>query len=57
VLELIARRSGFSRRDMHPTRFSRGDLRRGLVAAAFDDVGVRSTMTRLALTAWAKAPI
>jgi SAM-dependent methyltransferase len=56
VLELIARRSGFSRRDIHPTRFSRGTLARGLTGAGFDDVRVRSTRTRLALTAWAKAP-
>src|SRR4029079_8537204 len=33
VLELIARRSGFSRRHIHPTRFSTGSLRRGLRAA------------------------
>ena len=56
VLELIARRSGFSRRDIHPTRFSRATLARGLVAAGFDDVRVRSTRTRFALTAWARAP-
>ncbi len=56
VLELIARRSGFSRRDIHPTRFSRRSLARGLVAAAFEEVGVTVTPTRLALTAWAKAP-
>src|SRR5688572_25702609 len=36
VLELIARRSGFSRRHIHPTRFSRGSLSRGLRSAGFD---------------------
>ena len=56
VLELVARRSGFSRRDLHPTRFSRGALARGLRAAGFDDVAVKSTPTRLALTSWARAP-
>lgn len=56
VLELVARRSGFSRRDIHPTRFSRGTLRRGLEAAGFDEVATRPTLTRLALTAWARAP-
>ncbi|MBA3393301.1 MAG: class I SAM-dependent methyltransferase [Deltaproteobacteria bacterium] len=56
VLELIARKSGFSRRQLHPTRFSRGSLRRGLLGAGFEDVAVRSTPTRLALTAWARAP-
>lgn len=56
VLEVIARRSGFSRRDLHPTRFSRGALARGLAAAGFEQVTVKPTPTRLALTAWARAP-
>ncbi len=56
VLEVIARRSGFSRRDIHPTRFSKRSLERGLVAAGFDDVHAAITPTRLALTAWATAP-
>jgi SAM-dependent methyltransferase len=56
ILELVARRSGFSRRDIHPTRFSRGSLARGLRAAGFDYVDVQPTRTRLALTAWAQAP-
>lgn len=56
VLELIARRSGFSRRDMHPTRFSRRSLARGLDGAGFEQVEVRVSPTRLALTAWARAP-
>ena len=56
VLELVARRSGFSRRELHPTRFSRGALRRGLRAAGFEDVEVRATPTRLALMSWCRAP-
>ncbi|HLL25369.1 MAG TPA: hypothetical protein VK427_24705, partial [Kofleriaceae bacterium] len=56
VLEVIARRDGFSRRQLHPTRFSKRSLRRGLVAAGFESVDVRPTATRLALTAWARAP-
>jgi SAM-dependent methyltransferase len=56
VLELIARRSGFSRRHIHPTRFSRSSLARGLRAAGFGDVTTRATPTRLALTAWAQTP-
>jgi len=56
VLELIARRSGFSRRELHPTRFSRRSLARGLVSAGFDQVEVRVAPSRLALTAWARAP-
>lgn len=55
-LELVARRSGFSRKHIHPTRFSRASLERGLVATGFDSVRVRATPTRLALTAWARAP-
>ncbi len=56
VLELVARRSGFSRRDIHPTRFSRGALARGLRAAGFEQVEVKPTPTRLALTSWSRAP-
>jgi SAM-dependent methyltransferase len=56
VLELVARRAGFSRRDIHPTRFSRRSLARGLGAAGFEQVEVRTTPTRLALTAWSRAP-
>lgn len=56
VLELVARRSGFSRRELHPTRFSRRSLARGLRAVGFDDVAVTVMSSRLALTAWARAP-
>ena len=56
VLELVARKDGFTRRDLHPTRFSRRSLERGLIAAGFRDVDVRVTPTRLAITAWAVAP-
>jgi SAM-dependent methyltransferase len=57
VLELIARRSGFSRRDLHPTRFSRRSLARGLACAGFEQVEVRVAPSRLALTAWARTPL
>ena len=56
VLELVARRSGFTRRHMHPTRFSRRSLARGLSAAGFEAVATQVTPTRLAITAWATAP-
>jgi SAM-dependent methyltransferase len=56
VLELVARRAGFSRKAIHPTRFSRSSLARGLAGAGFVDVEVAPTPTRLALTAWARAP-
>ena len=54
VLELVARRSGFSRRDIHPTRFSRRSLARGLASVGFADVDARVTPTRLAITARAR---
>lgn len=56
VLELVARRDGFSRRELHPTRFSKRSLARGLEAAGFVDVRTRVTPTRFAITAWATAP-
>jgi 2-polyprenyl-3-methyl-5-hydroxy-6-metoxy-1,4-benzoquinol methylase len=56
VLELVARRAGFSRREIHPTRFSRGALTRGLRGAGFEQVEVKPTPTRLALTSWSRAP-
>jgi SAM-dependent methyltransferase len=56
VLELVARRAGFSRREIHPTRFTRGSLARGLRAAGFEQVEVKATPTRLALTSWSRAP-
>ncbi len=56
VLELIARRSGFSRRDIHPTRFSRASLARGLRSVGFEEVAVHVTPTRLAIVAHARAP-
>jgi len=56
ALELVARRDGFTRRGMHPSRFSRGRLRAGLGAAGFARVRVRPTLHRLALTAWASRP-
>ena len=56
VLELIARRSGFTRRHIHPTRFSRAALARGLRSVGFEAVTARVAPTRLALTAWARSP-
>jgi SAM-dependent methyltransferase len=56
VLELVARKDGFTRRDIHPTRFTRRSFERGLRSAGFEDVDVNVTPTRLALTAWARAP-
>jgi SAM-dependent methyltransferase len=57
VLEVVARKDGFSRRHIHPTRFSRRSLARGLESAGFVDVHARVMPTRLAITAWAQAPL
>lgn len=56
VLEMVARRDGFSRRHLHPTKFSKRSLARGLRAAGFEDVHVRVAPSRLALMGWARAP-
>jgi len=56
ALEVVARRSGFTRKGMHPSRFSRRSLRDGLEQAGFARVRVRTTLHRLALTAWAERP-
>ena len=56
VLEMVARRDGFSRRHLHPTRFSKSSFARGLRSAGFDTVDVRVAPTRLALMGWARAP-
>ncbi len=56
VLELVARRDGFSRRDIHPTRFSKASLARGLRSVGFEDVETHVTPTRLAIIAHATAP-
>jgi SAM-dependent methyltransferase len=56
ALEVVARRSGFTRKGLHPSRFSRRSLRDGLEATGFGRVRVRPTLHRLALTAWAERP-
>jgi 2-polyprenyl-3-methyl-5-hydroxy-6-metoxy-1,4-benzoquinol methylase len=56
VLELVARRDGFSRKHLHPTRFSKRSFSRALRAAGFDSVDVHVAPTRLALMGWARAP-
>ncbi|MEZ4367123.1 MAG: methyltransferase domain-containing protein [Kofleriaceae bacterium] len=56
VLEWVARRDGFSRRDLHPSRYSPARLRRGLAAAGLVDVDVRATWHQLALMATARRP-
>ncbi len=56
VLELIARRAGFTRVGLHPAKFSRRLLATGLADAGFEQITVRPTRHRLALTAHATRP-
>src|SRR5262249_31206924 len=56
ALGLVARRSGFTRRDLHPTRFSRRSLAQGLSAAGFEGVESRVVAFRLALAARGRRP-
>lgn len=56
ALEAVARRSGYTRRGMHPTRFSRASLEAALRGAGFVDVDVKTCSARLALTARARNP-
>jgi 2-polyprenyl-3-methyl-5-hydroxy-6-metoxy-1,4-benzoquinol methylase len=55
-LEVVARRSGYTRRGLHPSKFSRSGLQRALVNAGFTQVQVRTTSLRLALIGRARAP-
>lgn len=53
VLEVIAWRSGFTRKGLHPSRFSRASLASALAQAGFSAVNVYPTVNRLALLAHA----
>jgi SAM-dependent methyltransferase len=55
-LELVARVQGFSRRHIHPNRYSARRLRAELTAAGFHDVDVRVTPLALALCGSARRP-
>jgi SAM-dependent methyltransferase len=56
VLEAIGRLSGYSRRDIHPTRFSAGRLEALLHGAGLEEVAVQRTPFRLALVGTARRP-
>lgn len=56
ALELVARRSGYTRFGMHPSRFTRRTFDRALRDAGFVDVEVRPCSMRLALVARGRAP-
>ncbi len=49
ALELVARRSGFTRRGIHPSRFSRRALQRALRDAGFESAEATVVSRRLAL--------
>lgn len=55
-LELVARINGFTRRGMHPSKFSRRLLSRGLQQAGFVGVQARCVAIRMALVAQATVP-
>ncbi|MEW5739888.1 MAG: methyltransferase domain-containing protein [Myxococcota bacterium] len=53
ALEAIARVQGFSRKNLHPTKFSRASLSRALVDAGLDNVHVQSIAFDWVLSAFA----
>lgn len=56
VLELFARRDGYSRRHIHPSKFDRGSLERLDVGPSMKLVRVEKTWTRWAMVGrWTKA--
>ena len=55
-LELVARRQGFTRRGIHPVKFSRRKLLATLRSAGLYDVQIRKTFLWLALVAAARKP-
>lgn len=55
-LELVARRGGYSRFGMHPSKFSARRLGTALSRAGFTQVRVRPVALRLALVAEARVP-
>ena len=56
VLEVIGRASGYSRKDIHPTRFSAGRLEAALRKAGLAEVTVSKTPYRLALVGQGRRP-
>lgn len=55
-LEAVARCRGFSRRDMHPNRYSQESLSNALTSHGFSSVEVQRTKYRFALTSSAVKP-
>jgi len=57
ALEAVARWQGFSRRDLHPSKFSRASLRAALARQGLVDIQVRSLAFGWVLAAEAKKPL
>jgi SAM-dependent methyltransferase len=49
-LELIAKFSGFSRKDIHPSRFDKNLLQASVSEAGFQDIEIKEMLLKLALT-------
>jgi 2-polyprenyl-3-methyl-5-hydroxy-6-metoxy-1,4-benzoquinol methylase len=49
ILEIVARMSGFSRKDIHPNKFNSSKLKKELISNGFKDVEVEITFAKLAL--------
>lgn len=49
ILEIIARKNGFSRKNIHPSKFSKSSLRNGLRTAGFKNIKVKLVWNRLAI--------
>ena len=56
VLEVIARRDGFTRQGLHPSPFTQDSLTDALEAARFEEVEVKKVSRKLALVATARRP-
>ena len=49
ILEIIARKNGFSRKDIHPSKLSKSSLTNGLKFAGFKNIKVKIVWNRLAI--------
>ena len=49
ILEIIARKNGFSRKDIHPSKLSKSSLTNGLKFSGFKNIKVKIVWNRLAI--------
>ena len=49
ILEIIARKNGFSRKDIHPSKLSKSSLSNGLKFSGFKNIKVKIVWNRLAI--------